>query len=109
MNGLAQPGLEVTLHNGPEIVAQPDENKYPTGSSQLNEISSRQPAQSIHPASKPRRSKAFLALAVIIILCLAAALGAGLGAGLTTKRKSSILRYAHSQWSIVTSREASLY
>lgn len=84
-----QPGLEVTSHDGPEIVLQPEGNKYYTGSSELNEFALSQPDKPIHSVSKTSRNKAFWALAVIAIVCLAVALGAGLGAGLSTKRKSS--------------------
>ena len=92
MNGIVQPGLEVTSHNGPQIVAQPDENKYCTTASESNKILLSQGDEKIHPVSNKSQNKAFWALAVIAILCLAAAIGAGLGAGLASKHKSSTSR-----------------
>lgn len=92
MSRVVQPGLEVTPHNDPEIVAQPDENKYCTTASDSNKIWLSHADEKIHPISKISQNKAFRALAVIAILCLAAAIGAGLGAGLATKHKSSTSR-----------------
>lgn len=93
MNGIPQSGLEVTPHNGAELVHQPDGNKYYAGPNGLNETVFTQPDQSNHPASKKTsRNKTFWALSVIAILFLAAALGAGLGAGLAAKHKSKTSR-----------------
>ena len=92
MNRMVQPGLEVTSHNGPEVVAQPDENKYYTTTSDSNKIVLSQADEKIQPVSKTSKNKAFWVLVVIAILCLAAAIGAGLGAGLATKHKSSTSR-----------------
>lgn len=101
---MAYSGLEVTPHNGLEIQAQPDENKYYTGSSEANEHVLSQPET--HPGSKQTsRKKASWALAVITVLCLAVALGVGLEKGLATKKIVSTSRYAFPSWR----RDARLY
>lgn len=92
MNTIDQPGLEVNLHNGSEVVAQSDGNRNYTGSSETSKIALSQPDPPFRPVSKTSRSKYLGALTVIATLCLAVALGVGLGVGLATKRKSSTSR-----------------
>ena len=92
---MSHSGLEVTPFNGLEIQAQPDENKYYTGSSEVSEANERvlsQPGN--HPVSKKTsRKKASWVLAVITVLCIALALGVGLDKGLATKKIVSSSRY----------------
>ena len=89
MKGMAQSGLEVAPHKGPEVVTQPDEAKYFVDSSQPSEIALGQPHNT---TSKIQRNKALWALAVIGIVCLATALGAGLGVGRANKHVSNTSR-----------------
>ena len=85
---MAQSGLEVAPHTGPEVVDQPDEAKYFLGSSQPSEIALGQSHRLIDTTSNNQRNKALWALAVIGVVCLAAALGTGLGVGRANKHVS---------------------
>ncbi|KAM0794268.1 hypothetical protein BDR22DRAFT_923645 [Usnea florida] len=88
MEDVAQSGLEVAPHRGPEVVPQSDEANYFISSSQPSETSLGRPHRVINTSSKIQRNKALWALAVIGFVCLAAALGAGLGVGRADKHVS---------------------
>lgn len=93
MGETTESGLQVALCNDPEIIAQPDANKYIINAGQPQENSFDPP---IHSADSDARSrdwkKAFWVLALVAVLCLALALGAGLGAGLAAQHRSSSSR-----------------
>ena len=115
MNRAAESGLEVRLPMNPEVAAQPDGNKYfaEADSGRFNSIPQKQsnqsysyytgvgapnypaftqPDQSNPGAKNISRHRAFWALAVFTVVCLAVALGVGLGVGLTAQHKSSSTR-----------------
>lgn len=112
MNRAAESGLEVKVPMDPEVAAQPDGNKCfaEADSGRFNSIPQNQSNQSNsyykgvgvpkNPTfTQPNQSdpgakniswhKAFWALAVFTVVCLATALGVGLGVGLAAQHKSS--------------------
>ena len=112
MNRTVESGLEVKLPMSPEVATQPDGNKYyaEADSGHLNSAPQYQSKQSgsYYPGAgasnypvfaQPSRSnpgakhisqhKAFWALAVFTVVCLAVALGVGLGVGLAAQHKPS--------------------
>ena len=99
MNKIVDAGLQVVPSTDPQVVAQPDENKYHIGPEILDHPLS---YQSCHPAhDQPSQSidqpqvksqglvKTVGVLIIISVLLLAVALGAGLGVGLSAHHKQS--------------------
>ena len=83
-------GLEVALGNGPEIIAQPDANKYFIKVEGPKNFASDTFLQSSPPDARSRElRKLFFLLALFAILSLAVAVGAGLGIGLAARHKSA--------------------
>lgn len=99
MDRTGDSGLEVKPSTDPQVAAQPDENKYYTGSERSNHPIS---YNSSHPTfEQPNQSndqsqvksqglvKAIGVLIIIVVLLLAVALGAGLGVGLSAQHKQA--------------------
>ena len=85
-----EPGLEVTPGNDPEIIAQPDANKYFIKAERPKSIASDTLLQSSPPDARSREvRKLFFQLALFAIFSLAIAVGAGLGIGLAVRHKSA--------------------
>lgn len=88
MENTSHYGLEVQSHEGPEILPQPDANKYFIGQEELKDHTIGQrdrPSPSFSRHHVPK--KALWAFAVISVMCLAIGLGAGLGVGLATQQR----------------------
>ena len=83
-------GLEVAPGDDPEIIAQPDANKYFIKAERPKSFASDTFLQSSPPDARSRdvRKLLFL-LALFAILSLAVAVGAGLGVGLVARHKSA--------------------
>ena len=85
-----EPGLEVAPGNDPEIIAQPDANKYLIEAELPKNVTSDTFLQSSPPAARSREvRKLFFLLALFAILSLAVAVGTGLGIGLAARHKSA--------------------
>ena len=85
-----EPGLEVTPGSDPEIIAQPDVNKYFIKAEGPKNSASDTSSQSSSPDARSREVRKLLfLLAVFAILSLAVAVGAGLGIGLAARHKSA--------------------
>lgn len=94
MGEIEQSGLEVEPCSDPQVIPQPDANKYFLNAEALDKYSLHSPIQSESTQSGPSGArnqiwrKAFLVLAFITVFLIAAGLGAGLGAGLAVHHRS---------------------
>ena len=83
-----QSGLEVAPGNDPEIIAQPDANKYFINAERPKTFASDTFLQSSPPDARSREVRElFFLLALFAILSLVVAVGAGLGVGLAARHK----------------------
>ena len=88
-------GLEVTPWDAPEIIAQPDANKYIIRAEHTKDCASDTPLQLGYSDPRIRDwRKWFFLLALFAVLTLAVAVGVGLGVGLAAQHKSTPSRSA---------------
>lgn len=81
-------GLEVSISTDPEILTQPDENKYCIGGRRPHRPALQSDQHQDQSQAKSRgQFKGTWALTVVALLLLAVALGTGLGAGLAAQHK----------------------
>ena len=94
MGEIEESGLEVKPCTGPQVIPQPDANKYFLNAEVLKTHSLCLPIQLDSFQSGPSDArnrdwrKAFWVLALITVFLLIAGLGAGLGAGLAAQHRS---------------------
>ena len=84
--------MEVVCDTGPQIIPQPNPEKYFVGLENSDDSSFYQPSPPHAPSTEKQGLHKYLwAVAVITVLCTTAALGAGLGVGLANHGKSNPL------------------